>query len=77
MTSRENAQKKLNLFQMMLSSSLKPEFPREITHLKLLSYEVIKHAGFSKNTREVLANLECYQKIPSAYITQQCTRNKF
>ena len=49
--------------------------------------ELYKHAGIFKNTREVrrstsrrrvlLALLECSQKFPSAYITQQCTRNKF
>ena len=47
----------------------------------------IKHAGFFKNTREVLEKHESqanasrtsrvFLKIPSSYITQQCTRNKF
>ena len=44
---------------MMLSSSLKPEFPGELTHLKLLN----KHAEFIQNTREVLANLECLYNL--------------
>lgn len=48
--------------------------------------EFHKHAGIIKNTREVwrctsrrralLALLECSQKPPSAYITQQCPRNR-
>ena len=49
--------------------------------------ELYKHVGILKNTREVqrstslrrvlLALLKCSLKFPSAYITQQCSRNKF
>ena len=47
----------------------------------LLSY--ISTQDFFKNTKEVLekhepqANVSWTSRAPSAYITQQCTRNKF
>ena len=65
---------KVNILKVMKDT------PRLCT-IELQSY---KHAGLFKNTREVprewqvlLVILECSWKFPSAFITQQCMRNKF